>query len=265
MPADKLSCICGAQVDVGGFPSHGGKKLELIAVGGKHAEFDARTMRRQAADDPASAQLYKRIGTTHGTTEYGVVQDLRRSLLSLGPVNRRRDESLGLARDLGAMALRDSNQANVPKTSQTSDTPDGPVIEAALRHEMLKGLLRACGDSTRYSGQAIHLLPKMNRIAQYPGREFAQPSVILFEHVGSAVLEERFFVTLEDRLARFFRLQRQVTGCYSKQRTCRQPYQVDGIGQHGRFIEIIDPPYQPSLNVTPDAFNSLSGASPWHT
>src|ERR1700674_4581543 len=136
-------------------------------------------MWRQAADDPAPAQLEKRIGTANSTADNGLVQDLRGPLICLGPVNRRRYERLGFAGDFGAVAEGNCDQADVPQTSQTRYAPDGPVAEPALRHEMLQSLLRADRDFASYPGQAVHLSPKMNRIAQRSGSDLPQPCILL--------------------------------------------------------------------------------------
>src|ERR1700690_114815 len=77
MAADVFSRVYRAQVDVSGLPSHGKKQLKFVAFGRKGGHFDARTMWRQAADDPVPVQTHKRIRATHRTAEDGLVENLQ--------------------------------------------------------------------------------------------------------------------------------------------------------------------------------------------
>ncbi len=83
-------CFAGgwsAEMNVGGFPSHGVKQAKLGIGGAQGCEFDARTEWAEAADDPASAKLDEGIGTADGAIDDGLVEDFGRAF-GLGAVFR---------------------------------------------------------------------------------------------------------------------------------------------------------------------------------
>ena len=80
MAKDGLARGWGAEMDVGGFPSHGVEQTQFGIGATQGGEFDAGAVRAEAADDPASAQLDERIGTTDGAVDDGLVENFRRAL-----------------------------------------------------------------------------------------------------------------------------------------------------------------------------------------
>src|SRR5580704_16858087 len=86
----------GAEMDVGGFPSHGVEQAEFGVGGAQGGEFDAGAERTQAAHDPATAQLEEGIGTADGAVDDGLVEDFGWGVVPfrfkiLRPVRGRRD------------------------------------------------------------------------------------------------------------------------------------------------------------------------------
>ena len=62
-------------MDVGGFPSHGVQHTELGVRATQRSELDAGAVRAKAANDPAAAQLDKRIGAADCTVEDGLIKN----------------------------------------------------------------------------------------------------------------------------------------------------------------------------------------------
>src|ERR1700682_442078 len=72
MAEDRFASRRGAEMDVGGFPSHSVQETEFDVGSPQGAEFYAGTMRAEAADDPVPTQLDKGIRAADGTIDDGL-------------------------------------------------------------------------------------------------------------------------------------------------------------------------------------------------
>ena len=61
---DERKSLRGAEVHVGGFPTHVVQEADFVAIDGERSEFDAGTIRGQAADHPTFVKADERIGNT---------------------------------------------------------------------------------------------------------------------------------------------------------------------------------------------------------
>ena len=77
MAKDSLAGRLRSHGNIRGFPTHGVQQTELGAASEKRDQFNARTMRGQAADNPASTQLDKWVGTANRPAEDRLVKDFR--------------------------------------------------------------------------------------------------------------------------------------------------------------------------------------------
>ena len=85
MAEDEFAGGWSAEMDVGGFPSHGVEQAKFGVGGAQGCEFDAGAVRAEAANDPASAQLDERIGTADGAVDDGLVEDFGGAVVALEP------------------------------------------------------------------------------------------------------------------------------------------------------------------------------------
>jgi len=83
MAEDEFARGWSAEVDVGGFPSHGVEQAEFGIGSTQGSEFDAGAVRTETASDPASAQLDERIGTANGPIDDDLVEDFGRAFVRL--------------------------------------------------------------------------------------------------------------------------------------------------------------------------------------
>ena len=137
-------------------------------------------MRAEAADDPASAQLNKGIGTTHRPADDRLIQNLGRALVILGPVAGGRDQGFGFAGDSAAVPVGDGDIARVPQAAQAGDAaaPSRYVkSRAGIRCSMAS--IALIGTSSFHGWQRVHLRPEVDRIAQFALGNLAQPVVVL--------------------------------------------------------------------------------------
>src|SRR5580692_2976280 len=140
MAEDDFARGAGAEVDVGGLPSHGVEQAKFLTLRFQINEFDARAVRAEAAHDPASAKLHEGVETAHGTPDDGLIENFRRPFVFLGPITSGRDERLGFARDLAALPFGDSNIALMPEAAQSGDAASDAIAQIAHRHEVLDGV-----------------------------------------------------------------------------------------------------------------------------
>ena len=76
MAKDGFTREWSAQMDVGSFKSHGVEQSEFGIRAAQGREFNARTVGAEAADNPASAQLHKRIRTAYCARDDGLIQNV---------------------------------------------------------------------------------------------------------------------------------------------------------------------------------------------
>src|SRR5450432_1114257 len=103
MAANILDGILAAEVNVGGFPSHGKKHFEFIAISGNNIQLDAGTMRREPPHDPAAAHLDEGIWTPHRPADDRLIHEFARTIRALRPMNRRWHQGFGFPGDPSAM------------------------------------------------------------------------------------------------------------------------------------------------------------------
>src|SRR5882724_4621053 len=110
-------------MDVRSLPSHGAKQAEFSALSLERSQFDARTVRAKATDDPAAAQLNEGIGTADGLVNYFLIEDLARTVaaLVLCPITGGRNHSLSFAGDSATMPLCDGDVALMTEAAQSRD------------------------------------------------------------------------------------------------------------------------------------------------
>lgn len=137
-------------MNVGGLPSHRVQHAELGVRAAQGREFDARAVRTKATNDPASAQLDKRIGAAYGTIEDGLVENFGGALVLLRldcfrPAGRRLDKRFRLASDASPVPIGDGDIAGVAQTTQSGDAVREAIRDAGCRHEMFNGIDGADG------------------------------------------------------------------------------------------------------------------------
>ena len=108
-------------MDVGSLPSHRVEKVKRRRRLTHGHDFDAGTVRAEAANDPAAAQLHKRVGTTNGATDDGLVENFRWSGVIAGPVAGGGNQSFGFAGDASAVPLGDGDETLVPEAAESSN------------------------------------------------------------------------------------------------------------------------------------------------
>ena len=243
----------GAEMDVGGFPSHGVQKAELGPGGAQRSQFDAGTVRAETTDDPASAQLDERIGTAHGAVDDDLVKNFGRALVILSPVGRGWDEGFGFASDASAMPFTNCDVAGVTKAAETGNAMGKAKGNVMLRHEMLKSVDGADRRFGFESGKRVHFCPEVDGIAEFALRNKAKPLVVFAEHESAALCPHAFDVTFEDSATNVFTFEGKASGLSGEMSADGQTYQVDDIGHRPGFIKIVDSPDEAAFNVAPGA------------
>src|ERR1700739_2391066 len=113
-------------------------------------------MGTEPANDPASAQLDKGIGTAHSPADNRLIKDFGGTFLSLSPAASRRDQGFRFAGNPAAVPVGDGDKAGVSQASQPRNAMRNAVIEIAVWHQMLDGVDGADGHVGLDSGQSIH-------------------------------------------------------------------------------------------------------------
>ena len=144
-------CFAGgwsAEMNVGGFPSHGVEQAELGIGGAKGCEFDARAERAETAHDPASAKLDEGIGAADGAIDDGLVEDFGGAfdlgavfsglfllnIWALSPVRGRWNESFGFASDAASMPVGDGDVSGVAEAAESGSAVSEAELDSGFRH-----------------------------------------------------------------------------------------------------------------------------------
>jgi len=139
MAEDRLASGWSAEVDIARLPSHGVEKAKLGIGRAQRRQFDAGAMRAEAANDPASAQLYEGIGAADRAVNDGLVENfswafvLQRTifagiafsstiLLSVGtlsPMGGRWNQGFRFAGDAATVPVGDGDVAGVAEAAKS--------------------------------------------------------------------------------------------------------------------------------------------------
>ena len=160
-------------------------------------------MRGQAADNPASTQLDKWVGTANRPAEDRLAKDFRWPLPALHPMARGRNQSLGFAGDLTAVPLGNGDEASTPEAAHAGNPPGYTIRNIVPGHEVLQCLDGADRDSL-FDGERVHFRPEANRVAQLTFGNVAQPFMLLFENEGASSFADAFGIAFQNRIADLF-------------------------------------------------------------
>src|SRR5262249_14731481 len=125
--------------------THGLQQASLILSTRKRSEFDARAVRRQAPDHPASLEHQEWIRAAHCAVEDLLMQPTPRRLAARGPSPGRRDQRLGFSSHLAACPIRNGGEslaAQTPKSRLTMNDPQGKILRGQERLNALSGTRR---------------------------------------------------------------------------------------------------------------------------
>ena len=193
MAEDSFTRRWSTQVDVGGFKSHGMEQSEFSTRAAQGREFNARTVRAQAPDNPASAQLDEGIGTSDSTVDDGLVENFGGTFLlfgadAFGPAIRRLDKRFGLAGDASAVPIGEGNVAGMAQAAKSGHAVGEAVSNSGRRHKVFDGINGADWRLSFQSAERVHFLPEANRIAQLAFGNQAQPLMFFAQYKGVALV-----------------------------------------------------------------------------
>jgi len=240
-------------MNVGGFPSHGVQKPEFGVGGAQRSQFDAGTMRAEAAHDPTPAQLDEGIGTAHSTIEDGLVENVGGTVAVLSPESRRWHQRFGFTRDTSTAPISDSNITGVAQAAESGNTMSDAKLNIMRGHEVLQSIDGADGNFSFQRGKRVHFLPEMDRVAQFTFSDQAKPLMIFAKYESAAFFTHTLAVAFEQGIADVFAFEGKTSGLGCEMGANSQTHQIDGIGHGPGFIEIIDSPDEAAFNVAPGA------------
>src|ERR1700692_2960617 len=194
---DRFAGGQGAEVDVGGFPSHGVEQAELGTGRAQGSQFDAGAVGSKAANDPASAQLNKMIGTADGAIDDGLVEDFAGSVVLVRPGRGGWDERFGFAGDASAVPVGDGDVAAVAEAAESGDAVGETKGDVVRGHEVLEGVDGANGAFALEGGECVDLRPEMYGVAEFACSDAAKPLMIFTEHEGNTFFAHRLAVAFE--------------------------------------------------------------------
>src|SRR5579872_4920858 len=207
-------------------------------------------MGREAANDPRSAQLHKRIGIANRHVQNLLIQDSA-SLFAQRPLGRRWCQGLGLASDAGAVTVRDRNYTHLPQASKPGHAAYHRIRVTSFRHQTLDRLANARWNTTAEFRQSVQLLPEMHWVAEFIERNLPQPGMLLLEHEGAPALDERLAEAVQNGGASILGGHCQMALGHGQDSTGSQPNQIDGVGQDCGLVKVVDTPHQATLKVAP--------------
>ena len=258
MAEDGFAGGLSAEMDVGGFPSHGVQEAEFGVGGAQGGEFDAGAVGTEAADDPASAQLDEGIGTADGAGDDGLVEDLSRAAVvlrikALSPVGGGRDQGFGFAGNAAAVPVGDGYIAGVAETAESGDAVRETIAEAGRGHQMLEGIDGADRGFGFEGGECVHLLPEADGIAEIAFGDAAEPLMLFAQHEGASLFAHGIAIAFEQGTANVLAFEGEASGLGGQMSTDGEADQVDGVGHGPGFVEIVDTPDESAFDVAPGA------------
>ncbi len=136
---DRLASGWRAQVDVGGFVSHGIEETKFVIGGAQGGEQDAGAVGGEAADNPAAAELDEMIGTADCAVDDGLVEDFGGPAIpicfdALSPVRGRRDQSFGFAGDAATAPVSDGYVTGVAEAAESGNAVSEAIGDAGSWH-----------------------------------------------------------------------------------------------------------------------------------
>src|SRR5205823_2659803 len=119
----------GADVQVGGFPSHHAEQLALVAPSGHVGQLDARAVGREAPHDPPIATLEKRIARPNRPLQE------RRLIVTAHPFARgcRRNARLRFASDQRAAEVAERDESRTSEAADAGYAANDPIALRRLR------------------------------------------------------------------------------------------------------------------------------------
>ena len=132
-------------------------------------------MWRQASYDPVPSHLNIRVGTTYRAAQDCRVQNFRRGMLGIEPLQCRCGKRFDFASDTATFPFRDGNQAHPSQAAHSRDAASDAVLQSWRRHEMLNRFARAFRNFCFYRGKAVNFLPESHWVAKFALRDCSQP------------------------------------------------------------------------------------------
>jgi len=256
MTEDRFARGWRAEMDVGGFPSHGVKQAKFSVGAEQGSQFDAGAERTEAANDPAAAQLDERIGTADGTVDDGLVKNFGGASLlvsreAFGPAGGRLHERLRFARDAATVPIGDRDIAGMAEAAESGDAVGEAVRNAGRGHEMFDGIDGADGGFGFESRERIHFLPETDGITEFALGDEAQPLMLLAEHKRATLFAQAFAITFEQGAADIFAFKGKTSGFDGEMGADGKTNQIDGVSHGPGFVEIVDAPDEAAFDITP--------------
>ena len=250
---DQFASRGSTEMNVGGFPSHGLEQVKFGTRGGQGSEFDARAVGGDAADDPASAQLDKMVGTADGAVDDGLVKDFGGTRGIVSPGGGGREKSLGFAGDASAVPVGDGDVAGMAETAESGDPTGETVGYARLGHEMFEGIDGADRSLGFEGRECVDFLPEADGIAELALRDESEPGVIFAEDERPSFLTQAVAIAVKDCIADVAAFDGEASDFGGEVGADGEANQIDGIGHGPGFIEIVDTPDEAAFDVAPGA------------
>jgi hypothetical protein len=251
MAEDKFARRWSGEMDVGGLPAHGVEKAKFSIGCAQRSEIDAGAVRGETTNDPASAQLDERIGTTHGTVDDGLVKDFRGAVVVLSPGSSRRDQSLGLARDAATVKVGYSDIARMAETAESGNAVSESIGEASRRQEMFDSVDCADGSFSFQRRKRVDFLPEANGISKLTCGNCAEPGVLLAKDEGTSLFAQAFTIAAKNGVADIGAFDWKASGLGGEVGADGEAHLIDSVSRGPGFIEVVDSPDEAAFNVSP--------------